>query len=200
MQILEVLKESTREAHLRLERVVPLSRTGLTREGYRAYLARLLGFYAPVEGALAAQDWASLGFDYEPRRKVPLLHADLAALGLGDAEREALPTCRLVPSLPALPEALGCAYVFEGATRGGRVLARLYGETLGVTREQGGAFFLAYGEDGDAMWLAFRALLVANLSDERSIARALAAALQTFALLHRWIEEGEVDRDTTPSA
>jgi heme oxygenase len=158
---------------------------------YRAYLARLLGFYAPVEAALGARAWAPAGLDFEARRKVPLLVADLVSLGLAEGAQAALPRCAEIPGLPDLPEALGCAYVLEGATRGGRVLSRLAGEALGVTRARGCAFLTGYGDAGDAMWQAFRRGVEAAVPDEGTGARVLAAARETFALLQRWLEAGE---------
>jgi len=189
MPILETLKTGTRDAHASIERAVPLLRPGgLTLDGYRTYLGQLIGFYEPVEAALAAHDWASAGVDFNVRRKTPLLTADLRSLGLDAAALAALPRCVSVPALPALPEALGCAYVFEGATRGGRVLGRIIGEALGLTRARGCAFFLAYGDDSDAMWRTFGAAIETSVRDDAAGARVLAAALDTFSSLQRWIE------------
>jgi heme oxygenase len=188
MGALYTLKRGTREAHLRLERSVPIFRPGLTLAVYRAYLARLLGFYAPVEATLAGHPWASAGLDFRPRRKAALLTADLDCLGLDVDVQASLPRCDKLPPLPALPEALGCAYVLEGATLGGRVLARLVSAALGLGRARGCAFLLAYGDETDAMWEAFGARLEAALADDAAERRALSAARETFTRLHRWID------------
>lgn len=190
MQILAALAHSTRPDHARIGRSIPLARPSLSLDVYRAHLARLLGFYEPVEEALASHAWASVGLDFEVRRKLPLLAADLACLGLDEGAIASLPRCAAIPGLPALPEALGCAYVLEGATRGARVLGRLVGASLGVTRSRGCAFLLAYGDEADARWRAFGASLDEGVRDEETAGRVLEAARETFARLQRWLEDG----------
>lgn len=187
----EMLRQGTRDAHLRVERLVPILTFGSNRGAYCGYLARLLGFYAPMEASLGAHDWASIGIDFERRRKAPLLEADLVSLGLEAASVSSLPRCPSLPSLPDLPSALGCAYVLEGATLGGRVLARLLGEPLGLSRSQGAAFFLAYGDDHEGMWQTFVAGLEAAIQGDEEGARALDVARDTFERLGRWIEDDE---------
>lgn len=186
---IDELRRSTRGSHLHLERSVPILRADVTPEELRAYLSRTLGFYEPIEEALATQLSGAVGLDYAPRRKVALLARDLEHLGLDAAAIEALPRCRALPHLPALPEALGCAYVLEGATRGGRVLARHLAEVLGLTRERGASFLLPYGEATDAMWDSFVARLEIALADDPGRRRAVGAAEDTFTRLRRWIEE-----------
>jgi heme oxygenase len=185
--VLRLLKEGCREAHMAIERVVPLQQPGLTGSGYRDHLARLLGFYEPLEAALGAQPWSDAGLDFEPRRKSGLLAADLEYLGLDAPTRGRLPRCATLPPLAGLPEAFGCAYVLEGATRGGRVLAKHLGASFGLDRDHGCAFLLAYGDDGDARWAEFRGSLEAHVRGPDA-PRTVAAAQETFAMLHRWLD------------
>jgi heme oxygenase len=187
---LTTLWRGTRAEHAAIERAVPILGPRLTLAVYRAHLARLLGIYAPLEVALAEQRWDVAGLDFAARRKTPLLALDLDRLGLASGARAALPRCAALPELAALPEAFGCAYVLEGATRGGRVLAGRVEAALGLDRAHGCAFLLAYGDDADRMWEAFTAALEAALGDEAELVRALGAARQTFAILQRWIEGG----------
>lgn len=187
---LTMLGRGTRAEHARIEGVVPILGPRLTVAVYREYLARLLGFYGPIEAALAEHSWEAAGLDLAARRKAPLLAADLDRLGVAAAAREALPRCAALPEVPALPEALGCAYVLEGATRGGRVLARRVEEALGLDRAGGCAFLQAYGDDADRMWEAFAVALDAALGDEAALGRAIRTARRTFACLQRWLEGG----------
>ncbi|HET6232578.1 MAG TPA: biliverdin-producing heme oxygenase, partial [Longimicrobiaceae bacterium] len=160
--ILAALKEQTREHHERVEAHAGVMDPGLTLPGYRALLARFRGFYLPVEERLCAMDaWGALALDAEVRRKLPLLDADLAALGLSQVQIAALPACPRPPALDDVPRALGGLYVLEGATLGGAIISRSLVARLGVGRAGGGAFFGSYGERLGAMWKQFGTALEA---------------------------------------
>ena len=128
---------------------------GLTREAYREHLARLLPFTAGTEAALGAvpglRGWLP---DLDARLvKTAWLRADLAALAARPRQRGGH-----APELD-VPAALGTLYVVEGSTLGGRIIERHLHKTLGVTPDDGGRFYHAYGPDRGPRWTAFKAAL-----------------------------------------
>ena len=166
---MQALKAATAVHHERLERRVDIASRVRSRDAYRELLERFYGFYRPLEERLQPY-----GETVELRPKAPLLARDVQSLG-GDVN--ALPQASRLPPTGSLAEALGVLYVLEGATLGGAVIAKLAQRRLGVTREQGGAFFGAY----DARrWKAFKLVV------ERHGA-ADAAAVATFEDMEEWV-------------
>jgi heme oxygenase len=172
---MSALKAATAAHHERLERRVDIAARVRSRAAYRDLLERFYGFYAPLETSL--EPYAQPVLDFSARRKLPLLAADVAALG-GDPG--ALPRAARIPRVASVPDALGVLYVLEGATLGGKVIARLAGRSLGLTREHGAAFFGAYGPEVGARWKAFGAVA------ERHAA-APEAAVACFEALEEWL-------------
>ena len=184
------LKRETRAHHKAIERQIDLRRICGSRAAYGGHLARLYGFYQPLEEALWRTDGVmDLGLDKE-RCKTPLLLDDLRALSIAPL---ALPLCHALPLLGEDAQALGCLYVLEGASLGGQVITRLVSERLGIGLEDGGAFFHGYGSSTAVMWDAFRDCLeayAADLSHERQEA-VIDGARATFDALGRWLASGE---------
>lgn len=107
-----------------------LPRSVSSIDDYVRLLRRLHGFHTAVEARLAnpawAQGWPDLGIDLPTHRRSHLLSGDLDALG-------AVPEQAAVrlPALDNLGQALGCLYVVEGSSLGGRVLAPVFRAALG---------------------------------------------------------------------
>ena len=103
--LLSRLRSETRTEHDAVERTLLLMEDDLTLERYRRRLEQFYGFYQPVEkwllddGGFIAP-WLAV----EPRRKTPLLQADLIALGQQTDTR--LPLCTHL-RLVALPSVSG---------------------------------------------------------------------------------------------
>lgn len=187
MTPLDRAKRATAEPHLRLERRLDVLSGDTTRRRYADVLAALLGFYAPIERHMVeAPGWARHGMPYEPRLKTPALVADLRVLGHGPEALRARPACRDLPEIAPFPRLLGCAYVLEGATLGGRVMARSVGPRLGLDASAGLAFHSGYGPRTGAMWKAFRAFANRHVRSEADAAAFTAAAGATFDALERW--------------
>lgn len=184
--LLDRLRESTSDLHERVERVVPLLRPELDRAIYAGYLARLLGYYLPVEASIAAAPgWSAHGFDVGARRKAHLIERDLRALGAGEARIAAAPRCRALPDLSSLDRAVGGLYVLEGATLGARVLCRAI-RALGLDERTGAAFLHGYGAATGAMWSRFGEALAAY-APAADAAAVISGARQTFTTLERWL-------------
>jgi heme oxygenase len=86
----------------------------------------------------------------------------------------------------------------EGATLGGRVIARQLARTLSIGPDTGAAFFAGYGERAGAMWMAYRASFARYVAAGYDADAVTAAAVDTFATLERWLHETGVAR--TPTA
>jgi heme oxygenase (biliverdin-IX-beta and delta-forming) len=188
--VLQRLKCETRPYHEQIEHVMDLPACLHSREEYRAVLARLYGLYAPVE--LALGDVAGLSTivdDLSGRWKAALLARDLLALGLSTVELRDLPRCADLPALPDIAHALGCLYVFEGATLGGQLIARQIAGSLGVSTEHGGAFFSSYGSQTGPMWRRFGAAVTAYATTPNHEAAMVAAAQELFRIFTRWLAE-----------
>jgi heme oxygenase (biliverdin-IX-beta and delta-forming) len=181
----DALRAATRDVHERLHehpRLKPLADGRIGLDAYREMLARLYGFHASVEAAFArAAHLAPI--DMAARCKTPLLVSDLDALGCGNVER--LPLCADLPAIDSAAAFLGCAYVVEGSTLGGRALARAVAPLLG-DGVAGRRFLLGYGERHGAMWRAFTdALETAPPAQHVAMTDAAAA---TFAAFERWLD------------
>lgn len=191
--LLHRLRIETRPQHDRLERhprLSPLTTDALTRDAYAALLARLYAFYAPLEGRLARHD-AALGFA-DRRAKTAQLTLDLEALGrpLPDVD------CPSLPDVASAARALGCHYVLEGATLGGAVIRRHIARSIGVSGEEGGAFYTGYGAATGARWRAFCERIEAYDEGRWRPGDAPAApdevvdaARDTFEAMYRWLSE-----------
>ena len=95
---------------------------------YRAFLARLYGFEAPVEIALQMTSGLTDVIDLRARIHTRLLRSDLAALGIVDATT--ISRCRHIPRFHSVPEALGWMYVIERGRMLHSILHRHIQETL----------------------------------------------------------------------
>ena len=144
MRARALLRDTTAEIHARLHAVPAfeaLAAGTLSLAAYVALLRRLLGFHAAVEAALAAApSLRPYGIDLAERRRSAALRADLATLGLPEAG----PLAPL-PPLGSAARALGCLYVVEGSTLGGRQLARGLDHLLPAGAVAGRAFLLGHG-------------------------------------------------------
>ncbi|HEX2826945.1 MAG TPA: biliverdin-producing heme oxygenase [Burkholderiales bacterium] len=121
MNLLSLLRERTRAPHARLDAALDFAVSGLTPDRYAAFLRGVLAVVAPLENALAR--WPVLP-DGPPRAE--RVRSDLARLGIEERDADFL-----VPTPTELAEAYGCAYVLEGSSLGGLVLARSVEENLG---------------------------------------------------------------------
>ena len=185
------LKADTRALHDEAEAhpaMCALVAPDLSRAVYREHLASLLRFHAALEPALAAcpglGDWVP---DLAARRKTDALKADLRSLGASEHEIEETAS----PTVPPLPvegpaDGLGALYVTEGATLGGRILARHLASSLGVDASTGAAHFLSYGEERGPMWQRYRAAVDAfGETNPAQADRVVGAAKATFAAFSR---------------
>lgn len=197
MSLLEQLRDRTRPAHEATERLLGLLDPAWSADRYRALLRRFFGYYDPLEARIAvAADWPALGFDWPRRRKTPLLERDLLASGDSPDTVAVLPRCSHLPAVGGLPQALGCLYVLEGSTLGGRLIVRHLKGVPELAGMEAFAFFSSYGDQVGPMWRAFGEFLTTHAggaggADGEAV---IAAACDTFATLGTWLRDGESAR------
>lgn len=179
--LLALLKSATAGHHARVEAAMPSLDQLATPEGYATALRALHGFHAAWEPAIwRTPGVAEAGMD-GGRRKLPLLRADLRALGIEPCETA--PEARI----PDAAHALGALYVLEGATLGGRIIHRRVAGALGVTPEHGAAYYGGYGDDTGERWKAFGRAVTRFAEETGDGARVVEGAVACFAALEAWL-------------
>jgi heme oxygenase len=176
------LREVTGPVHRALEGGLGLLNEHLELDAYTAVLARFYGFWSGWQPQIAdlLQNDALL----TPRRRLHLLAADLAALGVSEQELAALPKCPLTVLRDAA-EALGSLYVMEGSTLGGRLIRANVQRCLGSVALSGCAYFNSYGAATNTMWRSFLVVLDAAPSADQP--RIGNGAVATFERLGWWL-------------
>ena len=181
------LRHATAGAHERLHHLpgfTDLQNGTIGRDAYADLLRRLLAFHRAVDERLAAApSLAPYGITLAERRRAPALVQDLAFLG---APSFPLPAPPVLPALHTSAAALGCLYVTEGSTLGGRELARRLDHLLPVDTGEGRRFLLGYGPRHGAMWREFCAALERCGDSEARRVEMIGAALATFHVFGDW--------------
>jgi heme oxygenase (biliverdin-IX-beta and delta-forming) len=183
------LRRHTAPYHDTLERTVDIDFRLASSARYADLLARLYGFYEPFEAELdrAVNRW-DLPIDVDARRKAPLIACDLAALEGPLSVVDGLSRCVGLPRPTSPAIALGCLYVTEGATLGGRIIARHVERRLGFGPRAGASFFHGYGDDTGPRWQALCSVIAAASCSTEAEAAILAGAIDTFTAYDRWLE------------
>jgi heme oxygenase len=148
------LRATTRDLHHRLDHhdlLAPLVRSSLDVADYALALQALYAINAPTEQAISDYiDAQGLAFDYASRRRMPDLLADLEYFGLSAPQ-----LAWGGPSIRSHGQLVGCLYVLEGSTMGGRVIYKQLQSVLKLNQQTGGRFFAGHGELTMPMWQAF---------------------------------------------
>ena len=187
--LLPRLRHATSSQHALLESQLPLLDRTLTRDAYRQLLGRFWGYYAPLEQfVLSVIRRNAVAFDYEARLKTPLLENDLRALRLPAA---LLPRCANLPALAGVPQLLGCLYVLEGSTLGGRVITQRLVANLALQVDSGGAFFAGYGTATAGNWREFGTFLTETALPIGQDNLIVAGARDTFETFAAWLSGNE---------
>lgn len=187
------LRAATHDVHMRLHRhpsFAQLADGTIDLVSYKSLLARLYGFHVPLEQALV-QASNTLGIDVEMnrRRRVHLLRDDLSTLQMTEAQITALPWIMGLPPLMTCDKLVGALYVREGATLGGRVLARQLDGLLG-SGSMHGRLFLAGGPGEPRLWQGCCAL-VEQIAADGHLDDMIASAINTFVALETWLTKDQ---------
>lgn len=185
------LRRATAGIHAEIERLPLMARLNsdtVTLDDYRQYLRVIVTIHAPLEGWLYARLDADMRQRLGVRPKLPALLADLEEQRLSCNA----PMLAVMP-MPELPEhpatTVGGLYVLEGATLGGRTIARHLRRVLGESI--GGARLLDFhGRQTSATWKDFTSALNALaaeglLTPDAVIAGALAVFTHVYERLER---------------
>ena len=188
--LLTRLRQETAQSHQALEDSICIEQRIQNVPLYRELLEKFYGYYAPLEVAIeAVPGWEMWNLNFSERRKRPSLVQDLKALGLDDAEIDALPVCTELPEVDTIAAGFGCAYVLEGSTLGGRHISAMLDRS--EIPQNARSFFKSYGSDVGLKWKEFLAALEnfseTNLSPELTVN----AAENTFTYLQVWMSEGD---------
>ena len=196
------LRLETRSEHEAVEQVLDLMGV-LTRDTYRQRLVQFYGFYSPLEAALqtrCAKQSDSHSLEVSQLQKLlPRLHKslllrqDLHHLGVST---EGLAQCRALPQIQTHAEVLGCLYVLEGATLGGRMITEHIQATLGITPTTGGSFFDGYAGQTGRMWNAMRQTLLSGAVDAQAENAMVASAIATFTCMRGWCESASFRKNS----
>ncbi|HSO81351.1 biliverdin-producing heme oxygenase [Thiocapsa sp.] len=181
-----LLRHATAETHEAVERLPLMARLtspSVTREDYLDYLHALAGVYAALEGSLLDALDEETRNDLGIRPKLPAILEDLAEQGQPHIPRT---STQLAPA--GSGTALGGLYVLEGATLGGRVIAKHLRRCLGPALGSAG-FLDFHGEHSSAAWKRFASILDSLPAHGRmDPAEVVSGACTTFAVVHRMLE------------
>ncbi|MFL6691575.1 MAG: biliverdin-producing heme oxygenase [Ramlibacter sp.] len=179
------LRDATATRHADIDALLALRRP-LVRTHYVRVLQGFAAFLARWEPCMARalpphwQDW------FAQTRRLPLVHRDLAALG---ASR--ITAAVVLPSLDSGPAALGSLYVLEGSALGGQFIAAQARRQLGLTPDNGAAYFSGCGAATMTRWREFLDRLAADVdAAPEGRARAVQAAQDTFDALADTFRQG----------
>jgi heme oxygenase len=176
------LKQETAAEHAAIEAAADIMHEAFNHVDYRRYLEQSYAFYKPVERLLEeARVWETLGLPGAERNKLPLLARDLESLG---SDPGGLPRAA-PPELGDVDQAVGCAYVLEGSTLGGRIISRHVQACLGVDVPRN--FLECYGAKTGERWQEFRAALARHARGRDVENRVITGAKATFSAFTRWL-------------
>lgn len=176
------LKAATHDAHEALDRSIRLGNGPPAPGDLCRHLDALYGFMAPLEDRLRGVDGlAGVVPDLEARWRSPWLWVDLTRLGVAPHR---VPRCADLPEIQGLPDALGCLYVLEGSTLGGRVIARRLAAAGVSVGGRPARSFEAHGDQTGARWGRFVPALDGWPADD-----LIPSAVETFRALERWMRQ-----------
>lgn len=189
--ILAKLKDATREQHEGLENTVNVMDQMFSMEDYKKLLTKFYRFYSSIEPEIDKVDLSETGYDFDERRKLPKIEADLKNLGVFETAQE-MPRWNGVPPIENAAQAFGSLYVMEGATLGGQIINRHLKEHLGISPENGGAFFSGYGAETGPKWKEFMNIANTYAEDGTQDDVIIESAKQTFDSFKKCFEQTEV--------
>ncbi|HEY1199369.1 MAG TPA: biliverdin-producing heme oxygenase [Niastella sp.] len=183
------IKNYTKLEHAALEKhLIGIIKRIRTKEQYIHLLRMFYGFYQALEVEMEQYLTHELIPDIKQRRKSDALLQDIKDLG-GNEMQFSMQVD--TPVINNYARALGAAYVLEGSTLGGLIIAKMIKAQLpDIPADKGFLFFTCYGEDAQNMWKKFRTYLLA-LTHKEDQDLAAETARKTFLTFKVWIDKYE---------
>jgi heme oxygenase len=175
------LRRETADLHLAVETATGLPHSVRNRLDYVSLLHRLNGFHQAAEAALAdsrwTDDWADIALDPGRYRRAHLLQDDLEAM----QESQAGPVTPF-GCIDDFPRALGCLYVVEGSSLGGRVIGPAIRSAIGDVPT---SFFDSEGRGHPAPWRSLKEALrkFGDTGDGRAVVEGARSTFLAFEQL-----------------
>jgi heme oxygenase (biliverdin-IX-beta and delta-forming) len=183
--VIEALRDATGSRHESLASSPGMSRLfacDYTIWEYRAHLARLPGFFEPLENS--ASHGANAEGPASVVRRSPDLLEDLSIMGASAHDIDAIPRCHRLPAFA--PGGLrGYTYVVLGSTLGAKIIVKQLRAVLGPN-----ASFRFYGDENglyQTAWSAFRSDLEG--SGRNDVEPICATAVGIFDASAAWFSE-----------
>jgi heme oxygenase (biliverdin-IX-beta and delta-forming) len=153
---------------------------------YRTYLARVYGFLAPLEAALAMAPELEHLIDVRGRAKAALVAHDLLALGLSMNEVNELPQCLSIPTFRGPAAALGWMYIVERPLLASAVIRGHLATSLPTEMACASAYLMCYAGQVGGMWRSLGETMDRVASTTAIADRIVVAAHDAFRALRRW--------------
>jgi len=191
-ELFSQLRNATAASHRRLDAEIDVCGEGLTLDRYGSLLMRFHGIFSTLEPQLAAvRGLDELDFDLDLARccRTRWLSEDLEVLGMSNRGILDIDESLHPHVVTAVPEALGCLYVIEGAGLGGQVIVPCVQRQLGLTASHGCRFFAGYGAATSGRWRRLRATADEYARRTNTHARIERSAVDVFKTFLRWFSE-----------
>jgi heme oxygenase (biliverdin-IX-beta and delta-forming) len=187
------VRSETSVWHDRVDAVAGGPNTVESRGGYIDLLGRLYELHTSFESRLADPRlhgaWRHLGIDLPVHRRAHLCADDLETLGAAPANTPVTSS-----SLATSGHALGCLYVLEGSSLGGRVVARIVRDRIGNVPV---AFFTGRGRAKLAPWTSVLKALTRFDTEGGDGDTVIAGACDTFATFASHLAGPRIERSVS---
>ncbi|MDB5211141.1 MAG: Heme oxygenase-like protein [Sediminibacterium sp.] len=191
---LDRLLERTADWHTRLGQnmlSVNLLSPSVTLDDYRKNLFALFGFIEGFEKYIFPELTQFIP-DLEQRRKTQIIKNDLVKLGQNINELETMPENYFRSMYTDPYAALGALYVLESSTLGGELIQKHLQDALKDPTVSKLKYFVAQGENADAMWKKFLNTFSALAEKSGKEENIIDGALRTLRLLDLVMTEESV--------
>ncbi|WP_337044970.1 biliverdin-producing heme oxygenase [Emticicia sp. 17c] len=193
--IITKIRIHTAQLHSELEKTslsASLMAENVSQQDYIAYLQRMREVVAFYEKNVFPVLSDTLN-DFPRREKLVLIEQDLNYFLSQSTVFNTFTAQTVIHD--SVPYALGCMYVMEGSTLGGKIILKHINKTLGIAQAAGGTYFTGYGDNTGYFWKTFLQTLsdysMQNACDEEIIK----GAKDTFTAIKNYFEQAhEVER------
>ncbi len=182
MSFLTTLKNDTKVAHVRVEKVMVKEIKSIScLEHYARLLERLFLFYNPLECKVHQSLDQSILPDIDKRKHTKWILEDLDVLGYTINTSNKCKTQHIT----SISYAVGVLYVMEGSTMGGQIISKMVKKQLNTNIST--HYFDSYSDKTMEMWLSFKNSITQN-ETQLDHEEVFKGANETFSALKEWLE------------